>query len=126
MDTSTNPSFYGIPGISSNNNKIVNQYEDGNKNHSNCTVLNDKIYDKLNIREQVFKPTNIPTMTLDEFAQKEMGRMKEQEAMSQQAKENAEKSDSEDEETADRKTYKAREWDDWKDLNDKGSGNVRK
>jgi len=35
-------------------------------------------------------------------------------------------SDSEDEKVADMKTYQAREWDDWKDLNPKGSGNTKK
>jgi immunoglobulin-binding protein 1 len=62
-------------------------------------------------------------MTLDEFAEKEKARMLEQERMQEEAKKNQPNDDSDDEEAADRKTYEARAWDDWKDLNEKGSGN---
>lgn len=88
--------------------------------------LNDQVNQKLHVRENVFKPSNMPTMTLDEFADKEMMRMDEQKKLEEEAKQNKENSDSEDESVADRKTYKAREWDDWKDANEKGAGNKRR
>ncbi len=65
-------------------------------------------------------------MTLDEFAEKEKGRMAEAKQMEEEAKKNQPNDDSDDEEVADRKTYEARVWDDWKDLNEKGAGNKRK
>jgi immunoglobulin-binding protein 1 len=65
----------------------------------------------------------MPTLTLDEFAEREMARMEEATEKQKQYQENKSDSDSENEEVSDKKTYKAREWDDWKDLNDKGSGN---
>jgi immunoglobulin-binding protein 1 len=90
------------------------------------TLVDDHIYNKLNVRENVFRPTNLPVMTLDEFATKEKARMEEQERQQEEAKKNMPNDDSDDEETADRKTYEARYWDDWKDLNEKGSGNKRR
>lgn len=92
----------------------------------NCTIINEQIHNKLSVREQVFKPNNLPTLTLAEFAEREKARMEEQELQAQQSQLNAEDDDSDNEETANRKTIKAREWDDWKDLNDKGSGNTKR
>lgn len=87
----------------------------------------DALLDKqLNIRDYVFRPSNVPTMTLDEFAAKEKERMEEQTRMEEEAKKNAPNEDSDDEKVADMKTYKAREWDDWKDQNRKGEGNRMK
>lgn len=77
-----------------------------------------------NIRDQVFQPSNLPVMTLDEFAEKEKQRMLEAEEQQEEAKKRqALEDDSDDEGNADRKTLKAREWDDWKDDHEKGSGN---
>ena len=89
----------------------------------NITVIDNIISNKLNVRDNVFRPTNLPTMTLDEFAEKEKVRMLEMEKQQEEAKLNKPNEDSDDEIVADEKTYKAREWDDWKDLNEKGSGN---
>ena len=87
----------------------------------------DSLIDKqIFSRDYVFRSNNLPTMTLDEFATKEKQRMDEQKLMEEEAKKNAPNDDSDDEEVADMKTYKAREWDDWKDLNEKGSGNRKK
>lgn len=66
-----------------------------------------------------------PTMTLDEFAEIEMRNMQEQqrkmkEAEAERAKE---KNNSSDEEVDAKKQLEARRWDDWKDDNEKGSGN---
>jgi len=140
INTSTNPNCFDcIPGLNHQNkgNGVVHTYNNGNSinqqsqqqtiNHCHkCTVLNDQIDKKLHIRQDVFKPTNLPTLTLAEFAEREKARMEEQELKSAEAAQNAEDEDSDNEEGANRKTYKAREWDDWKDLNDKGSGNTKR
>jgi hypothetical protein len=92
-------------------------------NGHQCSSLNDRIEKNLNIREKVFRNPNMPTLTLAEFADREMARMKEDEEKQKEYQLNKSGSDSEDDEVANKKTYKAREWDDWKDLNPKGSGN---
>lgn len=90
------------------------------------TDVNSIVQGYTHVRENVFKPHNMPTMTLDEFAAKEMAYAKEQEEKQKQY--NAEKpdSDSEDEKVSEMKTYQKREWDDWKDDHPKGSGNRKK
>ena len=119
-----NGGMAGIPGMSQDGG-VVKSFEDPNQKNkkSNCTVINDQINKKLNIREQVFRNANPTTLTLDEFADREMGRMEEATANAKQSQIDADDSNSDDEAISDKKTYKAREWDDWKDLNDKGSGN---
>jgi immunoglobulin-binding protein 1 len=105
----------------------------GDCSSHNHTTPNDMVvspYDQLihkqvKARDYVFRPNNLPTMTLDEFAQKEMARMDEAKLKEEEAKLNMEDDDSDKEEVAERKTYKARAWDDWKDLNEKGAGNKR-
>ena len=132
INSSTNPNCFDcIPGLKHENggSNVVQGYDTSQVKGShahNCTVLNDQIHNKLNIREQVFRPTNLPTLTLAEFAEREKARMEEQELKAQEAQLNADDEDSDNEEAANRKTYKAREWDDWKDLNDKGSGNTKR
>jgi len=114
----------GIPGL--NQGGVVKNFEDPNQNNNNahkCTVINDQIGQKLNVREQVFRNPNMPTLTLAEFADREMARMEEATENQNQAQANKSDSDSEDDEVSNKKTYKAREWDDWKDINPKGSGN---
>jgi len=92
-----------------------------NSSHRHHLGPIDSLLDKqLNIRNYVFRPNNLPTMTLDEFAAKEKVRMEEQTRMEEEAKKNAPNEDSDDEQVADMKTYKAREWDDWKDQHKKG------
>jgi immunoglobulin-binding protein 1 len=90
---------------------------------NNAKLVDDIINQRLHVRENVFKPTNLPTMTLDEFADKEIVKMAEMERQQEEAKRNAPSEDSDDEKVADEKTYKAREWDDWKDAHEKGAGN---
>ncbi len=84
------------------------------------------IHKQVNARDYAFRPNNMPTMTLDEFAAKEMVRMNEAKLKEEEAKLNQEDDDSDNEEVADRKTFKARAWDDWKDLNEKGAGNKKR
>ena len=57
----------------------------------------------------------MPTLTLDEFADREMARMKEDEEKQKEYQLNKSDSDSENDDVSNKKTYKAREWDDWKD-----------
>ena len=90
------------------------------------TNVNSIVESYTNVKDKVFRNANKPTMTLDEFAQKEMALAKEQEEKQKQFAMEKPGSDSEDEEVADRKTYEARAWDDWKDANPKGSGNRKK
>jgi len=90
------------------------------------TDVNSVVENYTNVQQKVFKNRNPPTMTLDEFADKEIALAKEQEEKQKQFQMDKPGSDSEDEEVADRKTLEARSWDDWKDLNPKGSGNTKK
>lgn len=79
-----------------------------------------------NLNEQVFKTGGTqPTVTLEEFAELEMKRAKEQERLMKQAADERalENDNSSDEEVNIKKTLKERAWDDWKDLHDKGEGN---
>lgn len=131
MNTSTNPNCFDcIPGLNHSHgesNNVVKNFDHSQiKGSHNCTALNDQIHNKLNVREQVFRAANLPTLTLAEFAEREKARMEEQELQAKQSQLNAEDEDSDNEEAANRKTQKAREWDDWKDLNDKGSGNTKR
>ncbi len=82
---------------------------------------------RINVRDQVFRPTNLPVMTLEEFAVKEKARMDEMKKQEEEAKKKqAEEEDSDDEQVGDLKRLKERDWDDWKDLHEKGGGNKKK
>jgi immunoglobulin-binding protein 1 len=107
------------------NNLVVKNFKDPNEKHHEhkCTVINDQINKKLNVRNQVFRNANPTTLTLEEFGDRELERMREDEAKAAEYKLNKTNSDSEDEEVCDKKTQKARDWDDWKDENQKGGGN---
>ena len=74
-----------------------------------------------NIRKNVFRNANPTEMTMEEFAQMQMKHMHE--AHEKQQEHKKEDEDSDNEEVSDKKTYKARDWDDWKDDHPKGSGN---
>lgn len=90
-------------------------------------VITDK---REQLRSEVFRPSHsLPTYTVEEWGEIEARRMleaskkqKESEAAKAAVKEN-EDEDANDN-IADRETYKAREWDDWKDEHNKGSGNT--
>lgn len=82
---------------------------------------------KQQIIENMFKNPNPPTMSLDEFADEEYHAMLEREEKEKAAKKQQEaEADSDDEKMVDKKTYKDRDWDDWKDANPKGMGNMLK
>lgn len=116
--------------ITSSNNPECNTCIPGGiveNNHNNyVTTLDGIIGKRTNAREMVFRPTHLPTMTLNEFAEKEKARMDEMKIQEEEAKKNQPNEDSDDEEVAERKIYEKRAWDDWKDLNPKGSGNTKR
>ena len=83
--------------------------------------IDELVRKRRDVRETVFRNPNPATMTLDEFAEREMARMN----ISQQggAIVEQEEEDSDDDAVSDRKTLKARNWDNWKDDNERGIGN---
>ncbi len=109
-----------------NHNDCVECMNGGHYHNVGGTNVNSIVENYTNVRDKVFRPSNMPTMTLDEFAEKEMALAKEQEEQQKQFQMEKPDSDSEDEEVADRKTLEARSWDDWKDDHPKGSGNRKK
>jgi len=88
-------------------------------------TIDDKVEAYTNVRDKVFFNRNTPTMTLDEFADKQIVMMEEDKRMQAQfEKENKIEYEDEDlEKHVDNQNRADREWDDWKDLNEKGSGN---
>lgn len=88
--------------------------------------MNNRVNQRAKLQEELTKPFNPPTMSLEEFADREMARAQEREAKSAAAEEAKAEEDSDDEAVHDRKTKEAREWDDWKDAHPKGSGNTKR
>ena len=88
-------------------------------------TLDQKIVAQLpeNIRNNVFRNPNPTEMTMEEFAEMQMAHMKEHQEKQMEHEKNKSDDDSDKEEVSDKKTYKARDWDDWKDDHPKGSGN---
>eukprot|EP00002_Diphylleia_rotans_P040506 TRINITY_DN960_c0_g1_i5.p1 TRINITY_DN960_c0_g1~~TRINITY_DN960_c0_g1_i5.p1 ORF type:complete len:230 (-),score=61.70 TRINITY_DN960_c0_g1_i5:139-828(-) len=81
--------------------------------------------DRIKLQQQVFQPGHrLPTMTVDEYVHEEIQKRGILTGKGDEKKEEDE--DSEDEEVSDRKTYKARSWDDWKDHNPRGAGNLKR
>ena len=95
-------------------------------NLGNIQTLDQKILDQLpeNIKQKVFNNANPTTMTMDEFAEMQQKRMKKEEEKQKEFEKNKSDDDSDKEEVDDKKKKKAREGDDWKDENPKGSGNT--
>lgn len=108
------------------NEKLFNNVMFGNSNCNDCTNLNTIIDNRINVKDMIFRNANAPTMTLDEFADKQIVLMEEQKEMEAQSKArqaNEEELSDADEEVDDRRKQEKRAWDDWKDLNQKGGGN---
>jgi len=82
---------------------------------------------KEELQSKVFQPGfGQPTMTLEEFGDKEYERMMAAEKQQKQAEMNRkleEDEGSDKDEASDKKTLKDRSWDDWKDEHEKGAGN---
>ncbi|KAI9912227.1 hypothetical protein PsorP6_009845 [Peronosclerospora sorghi] len=85
------------------------------------------------IRSSVFKPGHrLPTMTLEEYADRELADAMERQKREQDAPQAPrrydqleEDGDEDNEILVDEATYKDRAWDDWKDANEKGIGNKK-
>ena len=92
----------------------------------NCDSLKIAEYRK-QLEQKVWQPGFAqPTMTLEDFADKEFAMYQEMEAKNKAANIKNQKEaeeDSDKDEVNDRKTKKASEWDDWKDEHEKGGGN---
>ena len=74
------------------------------------------------LQNGVFRPShNLPTMTIDEYLEEEKRRGGIIEGVGEQP---AKEVDEDDFEAADRETIKAREWDEFKEENPRGSGNT--
>ena len=82
------------------------------------------------LRDGVFRPDqNLPTMSLEEFARRELEEAKRREERQKNAPKESRRyehlhrdGDEDDERLADEATMKDREWDNWKDDNVKGAG----
>lgn len=76
--------------------------------------------------QEMFTERNPPTKSLAEYAEEEMRDLRLREASDQEAKKQREVPEHEQDrdEHVDRETYKAREWDDWKDANPRGMGRL--
>lgn len=79
-------------------------------------------------QQNVFKPSHaLPTYTVEEWGEIEAARMREtmrKEEAERRRKEAQGEVDSDNEDIQDQKTLEARNWDDWKDEHNKGSGNT--
>eukprot|EP01017_Pseudomicrothorax_dubius_P036332 TRINITY_DN5196_c0_g1_i2.p1 TRINITY_DN5196_c0_g1~~TRINITY_DN5196_c0_g1_i2.p1 ORF type:complete len:155 (-),score=59.63 TRINITY_DN5196_c0_g1_i2:43-447(-) len=116
-----------IPKLSKPENPImVNELK--NLCHSCSPDYQAKL--RIELQKRVFQPGgSLPTMTLEEFAEKEMERMRiteEQTKAAQLRSKEEEEEDSDREEIDAKRTKKARDWDDWKDDHEKGAGNKLK
>mmetsp|Transcript_13689 Transcript_13689/g.28068 ORF Transcript_13689/g.28068 Transcript_13689/m.28068 type:complete len:360 (-) Transcript_13689:132-1211(-) len=77
------------------------------------------------IRRGVFQPSHIlPTFTVEEWGEIESRRMQERAARQQEMPGNRADEIDDTDEAADEQTLKARNWDDWKDEHNRGSGNT--
>lgn len=89
--------------------------------------------DRMNVKQEVidrmFRPFNPPTVSLEEFAEREVQDMHERSERQRRAEEeNRRKQEAKkdpDEET-DEELLEKRRWDDWKDDNVKGAGNLNR
>ena len=112
------------------NAPVVNQYKDpygATKKIERIQVQQDDVNDRITLRDQykqqVFQPShNLPTMSLDELADKEVKEAMEREERQKLAEQQRANEDSEDEEVLERQRKHDLEMDDFKDYNPKGKG----
>lgn len=91
-----------------------------------ASALASAANDRERLRAGVFRPSHaLPTMTLEEFAEQEVADMRRREEESKKAEAAREAIDLEREDHHDREQERLRKWDDWKDDNKRGSGNMR-
>lgn len=78
-------------------------------------------------QNQVFKPGHIlPTMSIEELAERELADALERQAKDEQMKQQREEEDPDSEEVLERERMKVSAMDDWKDYNPKGAGNTKR
>lgn len=106
-----------------------------NQNIVETFVPNSKLKSREQMKKDIFKPSMPqPTMTLDEHGEleyhlmmeKQKGMKKHQEEKQRELRRLGveDEDDSDNEIVGDVKTYKARDWDAYKDMNNKGDGNT--
>jgi immunoglobulin-binding protein 1 len=93
----------------------------------NAINIEDRTNQRQEVVERMFRPFNPATMSLDEFAEQEMRdlfeRQERQKVVDEERKrKDAEKKDPDDD--TEEELLEKRRWDDWKDDNPKGSGNL--
>lgn len=99
--------------------------------HSQNIPIKPTVSQREQIYRDVFKPnTNGPTMSLEEYAEIEMKDLHERSKREREANEKRENEnmllENDDEDALDRKRQQDSAWDDWKDLNPKGQGNMKR
>lgn len=113
------------------NSSVVKTYD----SHSSTAATSSNSRSNLIVRREilrdgVFRPDhNLPTMSLEEFARREVEEAKRREERQKNAPKDSRRyehlhrdGDEDDERLADEATMKDREWDNWKDDNVKGAG----
>jgi len=91
-----------------------------------CSNLDSIVDKRINYKNEIFRNPNQPTMTLDEFADKQIVLMEQQKVNEEESKKRQKDEDELSdhyEDVDDRRKKEKRMWDDWKDLHEKGSGN---
>jgi hypothetical protein len=82
--------------------------------------------DRARLAAGVFRPSHaLPTMSLAEFAEQEMADARRREEESKKAEAARQAVDLDREEDHEREQQRLRSWDDWKDDNKRGSGNLK-
>lgn len=91
--------------------------------------LEEQTNQRQEIIDRMFAPFNPATKTLEEFAEEEMRNLHERQERTKQVEDERKRKEAEkkdpDEET-DEEVQEKRNWDDWKDDNPKGAGNLKR
>lgn len=116
---------------SSSSSSVVATYDQTQQRPTTTTNTRSNLVVRREIlRDGVFRPDhNLPTMSLEEFARRELEEAKRREERQKNAPKESRRyehlhrdGDEDDERLADEATMKDREWDNWKDDNVKGAG----
>ena len=110
---------YGDPrgGLSKNVERVVIQHDDAN----------DRMNLKQQYKDQVFQPFfELPTMTLEEFADMEIADALEREEKQKAQEAMLAEQDESDEDVLEEQRQKDLRMDEWKDWNPKGKGNTKR
>jgi hypothetical protein len=89
--------------------------------------VNDRMNVKTQYQDQVFQPFfNLPTMTLEEFADMEIDDALKRQAKQEEMEAMIAEQHSSDEDVLEEQRQKDTRMDDWKDWNPKGKGNTKR